>query len=166
MKALVVYDSFFGNTEKIAQAIGAALEPQMDVEVRRVGDVRPDQLTGLTLLIGGSPTRGFRPSPATSKLLKGIPKNGLQGVRVAAFDTRFTWDKIESSAAILAPLVKIFGYAAKRIADRLGKKGGELALSPEGFFVEDTEGPLLAGELERAADWARQIAVLCEGETR
>ncbi|MBU1879976.1 MAG: nitric oxide synthase, partial [Chloroflexi bacterium] len=69
MKALVVYDSFFGNTEKIAQAIGAALEPQMDVEVRRVGDVRPDQLTGLTLLIGGSPTRGFRPSPATSKLL-------------------------------------------------------------------------------------------------
>lgn len=160
MKALVVYDSFFGNTEKIAQAIGDALGAHMEAEVCRVGDVQPDQLTGSPLLIVGSPTRGFRPSPATSKLLKGIPKNGLKGVRVAAFDTRFPWDKIESSAAILAPLVKIFGYAAKPIADRLGKKGGELVVPPEGFFVEDTEGPLRAGELERAANWARQIAAV------
>ena len=153
MKAMVVYDSFFGNTEKIAQAIGDALGAQ----VHRVGDVGPEQLIGVTVLIVGSPTRGFRPSPATTKLLKSIPKNGLRGVRVAAFDTRFSWDKIESSAPILAPLVRIFGYAAKPIADRLGKKGGELVVPPEGFFVEDTEGPLQAGELERAADWARQI---------
>jgi flavodoxin len=166
MKALVVYDSFFGNTEKIAQAMGDAIGSHMDAEVRRVGDVRPEQLMGSTLLIVGSPTRGFRPSPAISKLLKSIPKNGLNGVRVAAFDTRFTWDKIESSAPILAPLVRIFGYAAKPIADRLGKKGGELIMPPEGFFVEDTEGPLKVGELERAADWARQIAATCEGGTR
>lgn len=166
MKAMIVYDSFFGNTEKIAQAIGNALGTQTDVEMHRVSNVLPEQLTGLTLLIVGSPTRGFRPTPAISKLLKDIPKNGLKGVLVAAFDTRFTWDKIESSASILAPLVKIFGYAAKPIADRLGKKGGELIMLPEGFFVEDTEGPLQAGELERAADWARQIAATCEGETK
>ena len=45
--------------------------------------------------------------------------------------------------------VKIFGYAAKPIADRLTKKGGNLAVPAEGFYVGGTEGPLLEGELER-----------------
>jgi hypothetical protein len=89
-------------------------------------------------------------------LLKSIPKNKLEGVKVAAFDTRFTVSAIEN-VRILAFFVKIFGYAAKPIADRLEKKGGELVIPPEGFYVDDTEGPLLEGELERAADWARQI---------
>ena len=157
MKALVIYDSFFGNTEQIAQAIGNALGSPEDVEVLRVGNVKPEQLTGSKVLIVGSPTRGFRPTPAISNLLKSIPQNGLKGVKVAAFDTRFTMDEIESSVFILRILVNIFGYAAKPIADRLEKKGGELIIPPEGFFVEGTEGPLREGELERAADWARQI---------
>jgi hypothetical protein len=80
----------------------------------------------------------------------------LEGVKVAAFDTRYREAEIEK-VRILAFLVKIFGYAAKPIADRLEKKGGELAVPPEGFYVTDTEGPLFEGELERAADWARQI---------
>jgi hypothetical protein len=53
--------------------------------------------------------------------------------------------------------VRIFGYAAKPIGKRLQKKGGELAVQPEGFHVGDTEGPLLEGELERAGLWARQV---------
>jgi flavodoxin len=157
MKVLIVYDSVFGNTEQIAQAIGNALGSQKDVEILRVSNVKPQQLTGLKLLIVGSPTRGFRPTPAISNLLKSIPKNGLKGVKVAAFDTRFTMDEIESSVFILLILVNIFGYAAKPIADRLKKKGGDLIMPPEGFYVKGTEGPLKEGELERAADWAKQI---------
>ena len=157
MKAMVVYDSIFGNTEQIAQAIGNALGSPKDVEILRVGDVKPEHLTGLDVLIVGSPTRRFRPTSAISNFLKSIPKNGLKGIKVAAFDTRFTMDEIESSIFILPILVSIFGYAAKPIADKLKKKGGELAIPPEGFFVEGTEGPLKEGELERAADWAKQI---------
>ena len=157
MKAWVVYDSVFGNTEQIAQAIGNALGSQEDVQIRRVSDVKPEQLTGSQLLIVGSPTRGFRPTPAITNLLKSIPQNGLKGVKVAAFDTRFTTDEIESSVFILPILVNIFGYAAKPIADRLVKKEGELIIPPEGFFVQGTEGPLQEGELERAADWAKHI---------
>jgi flavodoxin len=159
MKALIIYDSFFGNTEQIAQAMGSALGSLEDVEVLRVSDVKPEQLTGATLLIVGSPTRGFRPTPAISNLLKSIPKNGLKGVEVAAFDTRFTMDEIESSVFILRILANRFGYAAKPIADRLKKKGGELIMPPEGFFVEGTEGPLKEGELERAADWAQRLII-------
>jgi flavodoxin len=156
MRAMVVYDSAFGNTEQVAQAIGSALGPQANVEVVRVGDVKPEQLTGLTLLIVGSPTQRFSPTGATTSLLKSIPQNGLNGVKVAAFDTRFTVSAIEK-VRILAFFVKIFGYAAEPIADRLEKKGGELAVPPEGFYVGDTKGPLLEGELERAGDWAKQI---------
>jgi flavodoxin I len=156
MKAMVVYDSVFGNTEKIAQAIGQALGSPEDVKVVRVSDVKPEQLAGLTLLIVGSPTRKFSPTGATTGFLKSIPKNGLQGVKVAAFDTRFLESEIER-IRILAFFVKIFGYAAKPIAGQLEKKDGELAIPPEGFYVGDTEGPLLEGELERAADWAKRI---------
>jgi flavodoxin I len=156
MKAMVVYDSAYGNTEKIAQAIGQALGSPEDVEIVRVGDVKPEQLTGTALLVVGSPTQRFRPTGATTSFLKGIPQNGLQGVKVAAFDTRLPVSEIER-VRVLAFFVKIFGYAAKPIADRLEGKGGELVIPPEGFFVEGTEGPLQEGELERAADWAKQI---------
>jgi flavodoxin len=156
-KALVVYDSFFGNTERIAQSIGNALGRAEDVGIIRVVDVRPEQLAGLKLLIVGSPTRAFSPSPAIKKFLKSIPRNGLKGIKVAAFDTRVTEEEIDSAVFILRILVNIFGYAAKPISDRLEKKGGELIASPEGFFVHGTKGPLKEGELERASDWAKQI---------
>jgi flavodoxin I len=156
MKAMVVYDSAFGNTEKVAQAIGQALGSSEDVKTDRVGNVRPEQLAGLTLLIVGSPTQKFSPLGTITGFLKSIPSNGLKGVKVAAFDTRVTESEIEK-VGILAFFVKIFGYAAEPIANRLKKKGGELVMPAEGFYVAGTEGPLLEGELERAADWARQI---------
>jgi hypothetical protein len=76
-------------------------------------------------------------------------------VRVAAFDTRIAIEDVDN--AVLPTFIKVFGYAAKPIADLLQKKGGELSLPPEGFIVKDTEGPLKEGELERAAEWARGL---------
>jgi flavodoxin len=151
MKALVVYDSVFGNTEKVAQAMGDALGAQ----ALRVGDVKPEHLSGLDALFVGSPTRAFSPTPAIKAWLRGLPPRSLQGVKVAAFDTRASVEEVNS--AILTFMVKIFGYAAEPIGKRLVRKGGEMAISPEGFFVEGTEGPLREGELERAADWVRQV---------
>ncbi len=155
MKALIVYDSYFGNTEQVAQAIATALGSSKDVGILRVGKVKSEQLKGLKLLIVGSPTRAFNPTTALKNFLRSVPKNSLNGVRVAAFDTRISQDEINSG--IISFLVKLFGYAAKPIAGKLKKKGGELVVSPEGFFVQDTEGPLKEGELERAAKWAEQI---------
>jgi flavodoxin I len=156
MKAMVVYDSAFGNTEKVAQAIGQALSSPEEVAVVRAANVIPEQLAGVSLLVVGSPTQKFRPLAAITDFLKAIPGGALKGVRVAAFDTRITQSRVDE-IRILSFFVKIFGYAAKPIADRLVKKGGELVAPPEGFYVTDTEGPLLDGELERAAAWARQV---------
>lgn len=155
MKAMVVYDSVYGNTEQIAQAIGRAL---VDAEVAtlRVNNVQPEQLAGLQILVVGSPTQRFSPLPTTTTLLKSIPAGSLKGVKVAAFDTRITQAEIDKHG-VLAFFVKLFGYAAEPIAKRLVKAGGTLAVPPEGFYVGGTEGPLLDDELERAAAWARQI---------
>ena len=159
MKAMVVYDSLYGNTGQIAQAISNALGSQEDVETVQVSNVKPEQLTGLGILVVGSPTQKFRPTGAITNFLKGIPKNGLNGVKVAAFDTRFTMSEIEKTHVLLF-FVRLFGYAAKPIADRLDSKGGELVIPPEGFYVEGVEGPLQEGELERAAAWATNIIAI------
>jgi len=159
MKALVVYDSFFGNTEKVAcavgDAIGQALASQADVQTLRVGDVKPEHLKGLGLLIVGSPTRAFSASPATKAWLKALSPNSLRGVQVAAFDTRADMNEMNSRA--LTTFVKLFGYAAEPIANSLTKRGGTLVIPAEGFFIVDKEGPLKDGELARATSWAQQI---------
>jgi flavodoxin I len=155
IKAMVIYDSVFGNTEQVAREIGNSLVSQENVEILRVSSVKPDQLAGLELLFVGSPTRGFRPTEGITNFLKRIPVDGLKGTKVAAFDTRISINDVKSS--ILRFLVKIGGYAAKPIADRLQKKGGDLIVPPEGFFVNGTEGPMKEGELERAAEWTKQI---------
>lgn len=144
MKTLVIYDSVHGNTEKIAKAIGDAIAGE--VQVLRAGEVNSSELKTFDLLIVGAPTHGGRPTQAIRDLLDKVPGNALQGTNVAAFDTRLP-----------AKWVRIFGYAAPRIAGRLKKKSGTLIGSPEGFFVEGTEGPLREGELERAAGWAKGI---------
>jgi flavodoxin len=153
---MVIYDSVFGNTEQVAWAIGKALGPDEDVEVHKVDAVQPEQLTGLDLLVVGSPTRAFRPTPAMTNFLKSIPDAGLAGTKVAAFDTRIPEDE---APFILRVMIKVFGYAAKPISKTLQKKGGQVVAEPEGFDVTGSEGPLEEGELARATAWAQQLAV-------
>ena len=157
MKCLILYDSQFGNTEKIAQAIGRGLEESYEVTMLQVSQAGASQLTGFDLVVAGSPTQGFRATKASSALLKALPKNVFKGVKVTAFDTRFTEQKIKESARFLPALVKMFGYAAEPLAEQLVSKGGQLIVPSEGFFVGDTEGPLLEGELERAEAWGKQL---------
>jgi flavodoxin I len=149
MKTLVVYDSVYGNTKIVAQAIADAIPGE--VQMLRVGEAVPSDLKVFDLLIVGSPTQGGRPTEAMQGFLKQGHLSSLQGMKVAAFDTRLT-----------AKWVRIFSYAAPRIASSLQEKGGTLLGAPGGFFVKGTKGPLLDGEVEKAIAWAKGIA---ESET-
>ena len=144
MKALIVYDSMYGNTEKIAKSIGGAITG--DVEVLRVSEADPSDLKTIDLFIVGSPTYGGRPTPAIRDFINKVPQSSLQGIKAAAFDTRLS-----------TRMVKILGYAASKIASSLKKKGANLITEPEGFFVEGGKGPLKEGELERATAWVKGI---------
>jgi flavodoxin I len=156
MKILVLYDSFFGNTEQIAQEIGSAFSED-DVQVRHASSIGPGDFADVKLLFVGSPTRNFRATNAIEKLPAPIPAKGLKGVKAAAFDTRV--DIKAPHHGLLAVLTLLYGYAGGRITRQLQKKGATLAGPAEGFIVEGTEGegPLKEGELERTASWARKI---------
>ena len=144
MKTLIIYDSIHGNTEKIAKAIREEIPGE--ARVLRVGNENPLDAEKFNLLIVGSPTHGGRPTKAIQDFIKQINETSLKGTNVAAFDTRFS-----------SGWVKIFGFAAERIAEGLKRKGGVLAASPKGFFVKGTEGPLKEGEVGNAKLWASEI---------
>jgi flavodoxin len=143
MKVLVVYDSAFGNTEKIAKSMGNAIKGT--VKVMKANEVNSSELQSLDFLIAGSPTYGGRPTQAMQDFLKMIPDNSLKAVKAATFDTR-----------VPTKFVKIFGFAAGKIASDLKSKGA-LILASEGFFVKGKEGPLTDGETERAATWINEL---------
>ena len=146
MKTLIVYDSVYGNTEKIAKAMAEAITPPGEATVLRVGEANPSELESFDFLIVGSPTHAGRPTPAVQDFLNKVTQQSLKDIKVAAFDTRVT-----------SKFAKIFGNAAGRMGGHITKKGGVLIASPENFFVAGREGPLKEGELERAAAWVKVI---------
>jgi len=149
---LVIYDSFFGNTQKIAEAIGIALD---NAAVKKVSEVNLDDLEDLQLLVIGSPTRAFQASPDIKSFLKGLRAHDLSGVKAAAFDTRISIEMADSG--FLRALINLFGYADKKIEKALIKNGAKISINSEGFCVQESEGPLVEGELDRAQDWAEKL---------
>ena len=146
MNTLVVYDSQYGNTEHIARVIAGSLRAFGQAQAVRVDPAHPVSFEGVDLLIVGSPTQGFRPTPAMQSLLGNVSSQRLRGLAVACFDTRFRGPLWKSSAA-------------PRMARQLHSMGVESIVPPESFFVKSMkkEGPLLPGEVERAATWARML---------
>jgi flavodoxin len=152
MKSIVIYDSQFGNTEKIAREIAAALQTRAVPAAELIST----DLDNIELLVVGSPTQRLTATPTLTGWIDSLPSGSLAGMHGTAFDTRFTQEHI-NSIKVLPFFVRIFGYAAGPIARRLRKKGAKIIAEPKGFFVRDTEGPLLAGENERARIWAEQL---------
>lgn len=157
MKSLIIYDSYFGNTEKVAQLIGKGLK---ESKVVRIDDLEEMNLKDVDVLVIGSPTRAFKPTEKITKFLKNLKGNTLEGVKVATFDTRINVKEVNN--AFLSFMVNIFGYATEPIAKRLVKVGAELIIDPEGFVVVDSEGPLAEGEEKRAEEWGEKIQLRVE----
>ena len=147
MNALIVYDSQFGNTERIAQCITSSLREFGQARFARVGQIHPSELQGIDMLILVCPTQGMRQTPAMQAFIAHIPRELLSGLSVACFDTRFRGGFWMLSAA-------------PSMAKQLRLMGVELVVQPESFFVKSMkkEGPLLDGEMERAASWAHELS--------
>ncbi len=151
MKTLVVYDSVFGNTEKVAQAIAENLE----TTAVRVDAVTADLLNDVTYLIIGSPTRGFRPMSSIMSFMKGLNKKEVRIEKIAVFDTRLDIKKINNK--FLTFMVKLFGYANDTMIKVLKKRGFEHIIDTF-FYVTDTEGPLLEHVFEDVKIWTNTIS--------
>ena len=161
-QAWVVYESMFGNTREVAQAVADGLRESAEVEVHEVSSATPLP-ADLDLLVVGGPTHAFGLSRASSRndaatkahravesASMGVREwlGALDGTQVhtayATFDTRVNHPRVP-------------GSAAKKAAKRLRKLGATQSADPESFWVEGTEGPLVAGELDRARGWGREL---------
>lgn len=140
MANLVLYDSQYGNTEKIAQTIGDVV----GAKIIKVQDFKKEMLEGVYLLIVGCPIHGWRPSELTRSFLAALPPDSLKGINVAAFDTRIR-------------ILFLSGSASDKVNTRLVELGGNSVVEPGKFIVKETEGPLIEGEVERAKIWAKHI---------
>jgi flavodoxin len=145
MKNIVIYDSCFGNTEKIAQAIADSISAKMV----KIQDIKISDLDDIKLIIVGCPTHGGRPTEAIQKFIDNI---ALKNIKFAVFDTRISKKDINIALRLL---IKVIGYASPKIAKTLKSKGYEIITQPEGFLVKGKEGPLADGEIERARDWIK-----------
>lgn len=151
MKTLIIYDSVFGNTKLIAEALAHSIgEDALLVHISNA----PQDFTGIGLLVVGSPTRAFKATPLMKTYLASIPTNSLKGIRIAAFDTRADVKTVNNR--FLTIMVKFFGYAAEKIEKQLIAKGG-LSAGTAWFYISDSKGPLLEGEIVRAEQWAKDL---------
>jgi hypothetical protein len=164
LTALVVYESFFGNTRTIAQAVAEGLRSEgVRPTVQDVSMAAPADVAGYHLLVVGGPTHAFslsRESTRADAERRGgsvhQPGPGLrdwlgrlvapESPLAAAFDTR---------AEKVRHLPMSAGHAAGRM---LARRGFVLLVKPAGFVVQDVEGPLAHGETERAIAWGRTLA--------
>jgi hypothetical protein len=161
-RALVVYESMFGNTEAVARAIADGLSEHLSTAIEEVV-MAPTRVDDVDLLVLGAPTHAFGLSRRQTRMSAAsqgarVPQSGLIGLRewlsvlvppsrrigAATFDTRIERPRVPGSAA----------RAARRRIRRLGFVAATKAKS---FYVTGTPGPLADGELERARAWGQQL---------
>ena len=142
MKALVIYHSCFGNTERVAQEIAKALSEKVSVRTLSFEQLSEGDLSDLNLVVMGSPTHKMNLPDAIRPVLKSLPKRVLRGAPAAAFDTSYK----------MSPFLSRF-TAGKKLAQRLRRLGGKRVVPPETFCVMGREGPLFDSELDRAREW-------------
>ncbi len=169
VRAVVIYESMFGCTRAIADAIARGLSTAVEVQLVRAADVTPETLHGISLVVVGAPTQGHGLPRSTTRrgaldyvrksdeLVKLEPgADSAAGVRewlatfrelpigAAAFDT-----KVDGPTFLT-------GRASRGIARRLKSRGALLIAPAESFLVNKNK--LLPGELQRACQWGEQLA--------
>jgi hypothetical protein len=163
--AIVVYESMFGNTRTIAEAVAEGLSSRMPTDIHEVGAAPSTVGEDVGLLVVGGPTHAFgmsRPGtredatrqagghvvsegPGLREWLETLP-SGDGRVAVAAFDTRIDHPRVP-------------GSAARKAEKRLRHLRYPVEVRAESFYVSGTPGPLVEGERERARRWGDALGL-------
>jgi len=177
MKVFVVFESMYGNTHEIANAIADGLAPAGDVTVGSVGELTAGSIEGAELVVVGGPTHihGMSRRSSRAAAAKGAKDDddlhlephadgpGLRewfeelpdasaGALGLAFDTR-----IDKSALLV-------GSAAKAISKRLRRRHYASLADPESFFMDESGSTLKEGETDRARRWGAELARRLDAE--
>ena len=113
MNALIVYDSQYGDTERIAQAIAEKLAEFGEARALRLDPAHHVELQGVDVFIVGCPTQGWRPTPAIQSFLEEVSSEELRSLAVACFDTRFRLPRFMSGSAAKVMAGKLVRRASR-----------------------------------------------------
>ena len=180
MDVAIVYESLFGNTRSVAEAIAdgyRGTRPEADVAVLDVHEASPDQVSQVDLLVVGGPTHTFHmTTPRTRRMSRQTAPVGRgtgDGIRETQEHTVAPgvreWLKVLPAAPTGAEAAAfdtrfgspLAGGAARSISRQLRDHGYLIVTDPKGFIVTAGEGPLKSGERERARVWGVRLARLC-----
>jgi flavorubredoxin len=168
MKAVVVYESLWGNTAAIARAIAEGIGPQTQALTTEATSA--ETVATADLVVAGGPVLGFRlageamrESVAQSEANAPTPPDmshpSLRAWldtlphghgRSAAFETRIWWSP---------------RGATGDIESRLKRAGYQPIAKAQKFVVTDKYGPLREGELERARRWGAELSQAVAADT-
>jgi hypothetical protein len=167
-RALVVYESVFGDAKQIAMAIAEGLATRLPVDVASARDAPAQVPDDVGMLVVGGPNHVMS-MPRQSTREGAVKEHGAQisdtafglhewldtvklppAIDAAAFDTRMDHPK----------LITTMDHAARTEEKLLRGLGATLASPAEHFFVTNTKGPLAAGEVERARLWGAALGEL------
>ena len=145
MHVLILCDSKFGNTRRLAESMVAALGNAHEVTLRSAEEgLGP--VAGVDVLLVGGPTHAHGASQPLKRALATVPTGSLKAARAATFDTRIRMAQI------------LTGSAAASASKALKRAGAEIVAPPESFFVSRDDPPTLdPGELDRAGPWAQAV---------
>jgi len=148
MKGIVVYDTSYGNTKKIAETIAETLkESGIEVDLFDVKDVKKLSAKDYNFLVLGSPTRFGTMSFAIRSFLGKVKSQEWMNKPFAAFDTENP-ENVEKKQ----------GSAAEKIAEKLIEKKMNQLLPVLKALVFEMKGPLKEGEIERTKEYAKGLA--------
>jgi menaquinone-dependent protoporphyrinogen IX oxidase len=154
MKGIVVYDTSYGNTKKIAETISESLkESGVEVDLFHVKDVKKLNAKDYTFLVLGSPTKFGTMSLAIRFFLGKVKSEEWMNKPFAAFDTENP-ENIER-----ARIENKEWSAAEKVAEKLKDKKMNQLLPVLKAVVLGQKGPLQEGEIERTKEYAKELAI-------
>lgn len=168
-RALVVYESVFGDARAIAHAIADGLSASVPADVTAAADAPAVIATDLDLLVVGGPNHGFgmpRPSSRRSAAEQhgaAVP-DPLSGLHEWLETVQFSGSRLAAAAFDTRgsghPVLTRMDHAARTEEKLLRRLGADVIAPAEHFFVADTKGPLVEGEEDRARRWGQTLAEL------
>lgn len=163
-RALVVYESMFGNTRDVAIAIAEGMSELEVVDIAEVGAMPGGIPSDVDLLVVGAPTHAFglsRPSTRKSALDQSADEIVSEDVGLREFLAALPHREHAVAAAAFDTRIKVAlmpGSAARAATRRLRGLGFTICAEPESFYVKGTSGPLLDDERARATRWGQHVA--------
>lgn len=151
MNSLIVCDSQYGNTEKLANAVLEVLKTAGAAQLQRAATARVSDLKGVDLLILASATVQWNALPAMQAFIAKLSKDDLKHKKVATFDTIVHGPKFITQSA------------AEKMGRVLQGLGVELVVPYQNFHVAGREGPLDKGEEAKAKAWAKELLAKVKG---